>query len=520
MQKRRSLLAQPTRSASNMRALSRRSGLLGTTKPQLSAPRRSLLLDLPIGWRLTLGFLLAALIAAAASSIPALQRAQALGRESGFYEALLRSNTTLTTGDSFVQLMNTKVHDMLLEASSLSPSKETLASDQDAIQGLQARYDSSLNDYVHTDLLYQHSDQVALLTEARHAVQVSQQRTLASSALRTWQVYRDAQSAVTHDVAIGDIAAAQALEREQGEPTNADALSAVRALIQFNGRIASSIHDAAVVEQRNQIVTAAVATAAAFLAIALVGWVISNTLVRRLRLLRRVTQLVEQGNAQARVTVVGRDEIAAVSSSVNGMLDTIVGLLDVTRRQRDALTTAAERLFTDMRLAGAGDLRVNASVSGDPIGMLGNAFNFTIGRFRRFVLRTQTTVAQLDVIARQELDHAESHFLATQQHLRGVSAFAPSNHAQTIDLIRRSSVFSRDIAAFARQLLTVNQEMREGFAPFRLDMIDRGDAALYGSSVDPGAPSVYSPFTQSPGSGFGGGASFPGASYQDQFPRM
>jgi hypothetical protein len=110
--------------------------------------------------------------------------------------------------------------------------------------------------------------------------------------------------------------------------------------------------------------------------------------------------------------VIGRDEVADVSASVNGMLDTIVGLLEVTRRQRDALTNAAERLFTDVRVAGTGDLRINAAVGGDPIGMLANAFNFTIGRFRRFVLRTQTSVEQLDVLARQQLEHAEAFLSA------------------------------------------------------------------------------------------------------------
>jgi hypothetical protein len=56
----------------------------------------------------------------------------------------------------------------------------------------------------------------------------------------------------------------------------------------------------------------------------------------------------------------------------------------------------------------AGDLRINAPVGNDPIGMLANAFNFTVGRFRRFVLRTQTTIEQVEVISRQELERAEN----------------------------------------------------------------------------------------------------------------
>jgi HAMP domain-containing protein len=389
-------------------------------KSQTSAnSRRHLLLDLPIAWRLSLGFLLAALIAAAAAGLTGLQRAQSSSNEAHFYQNLLEANTELTTANSFLQLMNTEVHTTLDDAAAPNPSAETLTSDQAATQGLATRYDNALSNYSRTDLLQQHSDEVALLDEAGHGNQVSQQNTLVASVLRTWEVYRDAQSQVLQDIASGHLADAQTLERAQGEPTNADAQSALRALIQFNNRIAASVRDATQIEQQNQLITSLIAAVIAFICIVAVGWVISETLVRRLNRLRRVTQAVEEGDVGQRVSVAGRDEVADVSASVNGMLDTIVGLLDVTRRQHDALTTAAERLFSDVRIAGAGDLRVNAAVGGDPIGMLANAFNFTIGRFRRFVLRTQTSVEQLDVVTRQQSDRANAFLMATQMYLRG-----------------------------------------------------------------------------------------------------
>jgi methyl-accepting chemotaxis protein len=393
---------------------------------------RNLLLDVPIAWRLTLGFLLAALIAAFAASIPAVQRATALSRESAFYESLLSTNTSLTTADSFLQLMDTKVHQTLLDAAAAVPSRETLATDQTDVQGLVQRYDTTLSDYARFDLLALHSDEVAVLDEAGHSIQVTQQKTFTSSVLRTWQVYRAAQSSVMQNIAAGNLADAQAQERAQGEPTNADALSALRALILFNGRIAGSIHDAAIVEQQNQVIIALIAAAAAFLAVGFVGWIISNTLVRRLRLLRRVTQEVERGEVDTRVTVIGRDEIGGVSASINGMLDTIVGLLDVTRRQRDALTNAAERLFADVRLAGAGDLRISAAVTDDPVGLLANAFNFTVGRFRRFVLRAQSTVDQLDVVGRQEIERIEVFMATLQQHVREVNSGVPKSSVASL----------------------------------------------------------------------------------------
>jgi methyl-accepting chemotaxis protein len=378
--------------------------------------RRHLLLDLPIAWRLSLGFLAAALIAAAAAGLTGIQRAESSGREANFYQSLLSANTSLTTADSFLQLLNTEVHTALTDAAAIPISKETVSTDQSAIAGLTERYADTLGSYTANDLLKSHPDETALLAEAGAQGESAQQGTLVASALRTWQVYRTAQTQVVADIAAGNLPGAEALERAQGEPTNADAQSALRALIQFDGHIASSVQAAAQVEQQNQLITTLVAAVIAFLCIALVGWLISDTLVRRLNKLRYVTQSVEQGDVGQRVSVVGRDEVADVSASVNGMLDTIVGLLEVTRRQRDALTNAAERLFTDVRLAGTGDLRVKAAVGGDPIGMLANAFNFTIGRFRRLVLRTQTSVEQLDVLARQQMERAEAFYTASQQY--------------------------------------------------------------------------------------------------------
>jgi HAMP domain-containing protein len=290
--------------------------------------RRSgnMLLDLSIGQRLTLGFLLAALIATLVASLVGVLRSQALSRQSDFYQHLLATNTSLTSGANFLQLMNTEVHTYLDTAGTTAPSQETLTQQRNAIQDLAGRYDTILHTYVTQDLLSQNPDQVVLLAEAGNAGQVSQQQTLVGSALRTWSVYRAAQNQILQDIATKDLQSAQTLARSQAEPTNADAISAVRALIQLNQRLATSVREAASVEEQNQLITTIIGAILAFLAIILVGWFISNTLVKRLKHLRKVTQAVEQGHWQERVPVIGRDEIANVSASVNAMLDAIVGL--------------------------------------------------------------------------------------------------------------------------------------------------------------------------------------------------
>ena len=401
-----------------------------TTIPIRPARRRvtrNLLLDLPIAGRLTLGFLVAALIAGLAAGTVGILQSQSLSRQSDFYQHLLQLNTSLTTGRSFLQLMDSKVHQTLNDAAVPNPSQETLTADRKAIQNLTVLYTNTLEYYVQHDLLDQHADEIALLNEGGHDEEPSQQRSLANSAIRTWQLYNSAQQQELDYILItGKLQDAQTFEHAQAEPTNADALSALQALIQFDGSLANAVHDAANVEEQNQLFATLLATVLAILAIAVVGWFISETLVRRLRQLHRMTKTVEEGQLSNRIAVVGRDEIADVSSSVNAMLDTIVGLLQETRQQRDVLTNAAEHLFSDMRIASAGDLRVSATVSDDPIGLLANAFNFTLGRFRRFVLHTQSNIEQLDVISHQGFEHVNVFLSSVRRQLREVGADAPS----------------------------------------------------------------------------------------------
>lgn len=444
-------------------------GQMGTATLRIrSKARRSgnLLLEMPIGARLTLGFILAALIATIAASLIGFLRSEALSRQSNFYQKLLQTNTSLTTGANFLQLMNTETHTLLDDASVPQPSVETLNLDRNAIQSLTTRYNDILNAYIGQDLVSKHADDMALLAEGGNAGQADQQVTLAGSALRSWQVYHAAQNLIVLDMSQGNLAQVQRFMRVQVEPTNADALSALRALIQFDQRLAASVQDAAAAEVQSQLLTTIGGIIIAFITIVLVGWFISSTIIRRLRQLRHVTQSVEQGQLDARVAVIGRDEIADVSASVNAMLEAIVGLLDETRHQRDVLTNAAEHLFFDMRVVSAGDLRVNAPVSNDPIGMLANAFNFTVGRFRRFVLRLQTIVEQLEVLSRQEQERAESF----RMRLLKTGAAAPTQ--VNPDMIRQGIGFANEVNVVAHHVAELAQEMRTGIVSFQFDNHD------------------------------------------------
>jgi methyl-accepting chemotaxis protein len=437
----------------------------------------NLLVNMPIAQRLTLGFLLSAVIAAMGAGIVGVQHIQSANKEASFYQTLLQTNTNLNIGASYLQLMNTKLQQTVDDATSPDASQETLVTDQNALHNLANRYGSLLSAYQQKDLLEQHSDQVALLAEGGHEAQVAQQKTQAGSALRTWQVYQTAQNQVIDDISSGDLLDAQNLERAQAEPTGSDALSALQTLIRFDSQLALSVSDAMTVETQNQITTTIIASAVACISIIIIGWAISITLIRRLHQLLQVIEQVQAGQLQHRVTVIGRDEIAEVSKAVNGMLDAIVGLLQETRGQRDALTNAARHLFSYIQVASAGELRVNTLGSDDPISLLADAFNFTIGRFRRFVHRTQAGVEQLEVVSRKEIERSEGFLQVLRPRTGGISLTSWSGYlskdgilageGQFQELMGLSMGFARDVAATARRTGAITQEMRNNIMTFK-----------------------------------------------------
>jgi methyl-accepting chemotaxis protein len=444
--------------------------------PSLPPSFRNLLIDIPIAQRLVLGFVIPALIAALAASIIGIQSAQLLNQESSFYQTLFHGYSSLTTGNDFLQLMNVRLNTTLSDAQVPNPSRDQLTADQKAVQGLETRYDTLLQDYAQHDLLIHDSSHTALFDGAGHPGQAAQQNLLASSAVRTWQLYRSTQDHILQEVQNGLYQDAQTLEQQQGQLTYSDALSALRQLIQFDGRLTAYVQDATDMQQKNALITTLIAALIVFSSIGVVGWLIYGTLVGRLRQLRRVSQAVQQGNIETRIAIDGRDEITEVSASINTMLDTIVGLLEQSRVQRDALSSAAERLFADMRLANGGEFDVRTAVSNDPIWMLGHAFNFTIGRFRRFVMRNQTTIEQLDVVSHQGMENANA-FLVTTRKLLPNPASIPSTGltaTQIHELTRLTEGFGREVTGLAQNLRQITQEMRSSLAPFRLDGIQSG----------------------------------------------
>ena len=142
----------------------------------------------------------------------------------------------------------------------------------------------------------------------------------------------------------------------------------------------------------------ATATVLAFsvLLIVLVGWGINVTISRPLRNLALLTDKIAQGHTEERASTEGKDEITTVAVAMNGMLNNIVSLIQQTQSQRDLLQAQVEKLVSEVCNAGEGDLRVQAEVTADALGVLADSFNYMVEELASLVIRVKVVAQEIE----------------------------------------------------------------------------------------------------------------------------
>ncbi|HEU0003962.1 MAG TPA: diguanylate cyclase [Ktedonobacteraceae bacterium] len=300
------------------------------------------LLKMQIAPRLGLAFLIPLLMAIVAMGNVAWQDQQLQSREATFYQSLVQGNTLLHNQiDAFDQLRSNLLG-MLSDASKPGTSLQTLTEDSNAITLSSSNMDAALNTYRQHDLFDGYADLTALFTQAGHGPLIKQQRGYTGQVISSWQTYLVTQQLILNYINEGNTAQAYFTEQNLAEHDYADSIGSLMQLLQFNRGLIPAVNDAIRIEQSGSLWTTIIAGLCILLGIGIVVWLVFATLVKRLQHLRRVVNSIENGNVEARLDVVGHDEIARVSGSINDMLDTIVGLLEETRQQRDELANAEE----------------------------------------------------------------------------------------------------------------------------------------------------------------------------------
>ncbi|MBA3827269.1 MAG: methyl-accepting chemotaxis protein, partial [Ktedonobacterales bacterium] len=147
--------------------------------------------------------------------------------------------------------------------------------------------------------------------------------------------------------------------------------------------------------------------------------------------LAAVAQAVAEGAPGVRANVVGNDEFAQLALSFNAMLeqrDAVGGSLGL---DAVALQGQIEKLLQEVSAVGEGDLRVQAEVTPDTLGVLADSFNYMIEELAKVVGRVQSTSQQVIMATRRILERAseltrasEAQYSQTTQTLEQVEELA------------------------------------------------------------------------------------------------
>lgn len=172
------------------------------------------------------------------------------------------------------------------------------------------------------------------------------------------------------------------------------------------------------------------------------------------------------GNKAPRVRPVGDDEYAALAMSVNKLMAVASGSAGSAKAAAapieapDAVVLQAqiEKLLTEVSAVGDGDLRVQAEVTPDTLGVLADSFNFMIEELAKVVGRVQATTNQVSTATRRLLDRSADVAQSSEAQARQISLVS-DRVAQLADFVQLSAANALQAAAAAREAL---QSSRDG----------------------------------------------------------
>ena len=138
---------------------------------------------------------------------------------------------------------------------------------------------------------------------------------------------------------------------------------------------------------------------------------------------------------------------------MNKMLDNIVNLIQQTQAQRDNLQAQVEKLVGEVSIVGEGDLRIQAEVTNDALGVLANSFNYMVEELGSLIVRVKSVAL--------EVERSTSTILNRMMHL----VEADNNQINQINLavvsVEHMADASHQVASRAQVLYGVAREAQQ-----------------------------------------------------------
>ncbi|GAC1345480.1 MAG: hypothetical protein NVSMB27_07710 [Ktedonobacteraceae bacterium] len=199
-----------------------------------------------------------------------------------------------------------------------------------------------------------------------------------------------------------------------------------------------------------------VSTLLAFLFITFVvviaGIIVNLTITRPLSRLALLTRRIIKGDTTARAKVEGRDEIAMVASSMNNMLNNIVRLIQEAQSQRDDLQAQVEKLVGEVSGIGEGDLRIQAEVTIDALGVLADSFNYMVEELSSLVVRVKIVAHEVKDSTTRTFEHMAQLVEKANMQIHQIARAGVE--------VEQMANSSRQVAEYANLLYKVQHEAR------------------------------------------------------------
>jgi methyl-accepting chemotaxis protein len=186
--------------------------------------------------------------------------------------------------------------------------------------------------------------------------------------------------------------------------------------------------------------------------VTIIGYIVNLTITRPLRQLATLTRRIAKGETNARASINSQDEIAMVATSMNSMLDNIVRLIQETQSQRDWLQSQVEKLVSEVSGVGEGDLRVEAEVTADALGVLADSFNYMVEELGSLVVRVKTVANEVEQFTTAMLDR--------MTQLVETGDMQISQIEESVVNVERMTTLSRQVAERAQGLYEVARVAR------------------------------------------------------------
>jgi twitching motility protein PilJ len=176
-----------------------------------------------------------------------------------------------------------------------------------------------------------------------------------------------------------------------------------------------------------------------------------------------VCRQISSGDRLLRAPVLGEDEFAVLAAAVNAVLDGApatpagggMGMGATASENQDAATLQAqiEKLLQEVSAVGDGDLRVQAEVTPDTLGVLADSFNYMIEELAKVVGRVQATTFQVTNATRRLLDRSAEVASASEAQSQQISQTSEAV-ARLADFVQLSANNALSAAEAARQALS------------------------------------------------------------------